>query len=69
MSQTVAPPGYVPRGSDLSELRRAKAATHGLERERRIRRLVTIGGGWVVAVMMTSVAVAFADNGTFAGAV
>ena len=58
MSQTVVPPGYVPRGSDLSELRRASAATHGLERERRIRRLVTIGGGWVVAGMMTTVAVA-----------
>jgi type IV secretory pathway component VirB8 len=58
MSQTVAPPGYVPRGSDLSELRRASAASHGLERERRIRRLVTIGGGWVVAAMMTTVAVA-----------
>ena len=58
MSQTVAPPGYVPRGSDLSELRRANAVTHGLERERRLRRLVTIGGGWVVAGMMTSVTVA-----------
>ena len=23
MSQTVAPPGYVPRGADLTELRRA----------------------------------------------
>jgi len=58
MSQTVVPPGYVPRGSDLRELRRASAVTHGHERERRIRRLVTIGGGWVVAGMMTSVAVA-----------
>ena len=58
MSQTVVPAGYVPRGSDLSELRRASAATHSLERERRIRRLVTIGGGWVVAGMMTTVAVA-----------
>ena len=53
MSQTVAPPGYVPRGADLTELRRASAAAHGLERERRIRRLVTIGGGWAVAGMMT----------------
>jgi type IV secretory pathway component VirB8 len=58
MSQTLAPPGYVPRGSDLSELRRASAATRSLERERRIRRLVTIGGGWAVAGMMTTVAVA-----------
>jgi hypothetical protein len=58
MSQTVVPPGYVPHGSDLGELRRASAATHGLERERRIRRLVTISGGWVVAGMMTTVAVA-----------
>lgn len=58
MSQTVAPPGYVPRGADLTELRRASAAAHGLERERRIRRLVTIGGGWAVAGMMTAVAVA-----------
>ena len=58
MSESVAPSGYVPRGPELAELRRATAASYSLERERRIRRLVTIGGGWVVAGLMTSVAIA-----------
>jgi type IV secretory pathway component VirB8 len=58
MSEPIVPPGFVPRGADLTELRRATAASRGLERERRIRRLVTIGGGWAVAGMMTAVAIA-----------
>jgi type IV secretory pathway component VirB8 len=58
MSDAVVPPGYVVRGMALSEARRAMAASHGFERERRIRRLVAIGGGWAVAVMMTAVAIA-----------
>ena len=42
--------------SDMAEVTRAIAAARGLERERRIRRLVTIGGGWAVAGMMAAVA-------------
>ena len=58
MSDTTVPPGYVPRGEELAEITRAIAAARGLERERRIRRLVTIGGGWAVAAFMTLVAAA-----------
>ena len=58
MSETAVPPGYVPRGEGLAEVTRAIAAARGLERERRIRRLVTIGGGWAVAAFMTLVAAA-----------
>ena len=58
MSTLASPPGYVPRGNEQAELSRAFAAARGLERERRIRRLVTIGGGWAVAAFMTLVAAA-----------
>ena len=58
MNDSFVPPGYVPRGEGLAEVTRAVAAARGLERERRIRRLVTIGGGWAVAVFMTVVAAA-----------
>ncbi len=58
MSTLAVPPGYVPRGEELTEMTRAIAAARGLERERRIRRLVTIGGGWAVAAFMTVVATA-----------
>ena len=58
MNDAFVPPGYVPRGEGLAEVTRAVAAARGLERERRIRRLVTIGGGWAVAVFMTVVAAA-----------
>jgi type IV secretory pathway component VirB8 len=58
MNDAFVPPGYVPRGEGLAEVTRAVAAARGLERERRIRRLVTIGGGWAVAVFMTIVAAA-----------
>ena len=54
MNDAFVPPGYVPRGEGLAEVTRAVAAARGLERERRIRRLVTIGGGWAVAVFMTA---------------
>jgi len=56
MDGSVAPPGFAPRGEGLKEAQRAMAHVDGMERERRIRRLVTIGGGWVVAAMMTAVA-------------
>src|SRR3982074_3118546 len=58
MSEFATPPGYVPRGNERIEVTRAIAAARGLERERRIRRLVTIGGGWAVAGFMTLVAAA-----------
>jgi len=58
MSDVTLQPGYVPRGEKLTEMTRAIAAARGLERERRIRRLVTIGGGWVVAGMMSLIAAA-----------
>lgn len=51
-----APPGYALRGEALAESTRVFKVVDDLERERRIRRLVTIGGGWAVAAMMTGVA-------------
>ena len=56
MTGTTVPPGYVPRGERLAEITRAISSARGLEREQRIRRLVTIGGGWAVAAFMTVVA-------------
>jgi type IV secretory pathway component VirB8 len=58
MNDATVPPGYVPRGEELTEIRGAISSTRGLERERRIRRLVTVGGGWAVAAFMTVVATA-----------
>ena len=58
MSDSPMPPGYLARGDKLVEVTRAIAAARGLERERRLRRLVTIGGGWAVAGMMSLVAAA-----------
>ena len=52
------PPGFAPRGADVKEAARVFKVVDDLERERRIRRLVTIGGGWAVAGLMTGVAVA-----------
>ena len=52
------PPGFALRGADLAESARVFRVVDDLERERRIRRLVTIGGGWIVATLMTGVAVA-----------
>ena len=57
MPDTAAQSGYVPRGEGLAEITRAISSARSLERERRIRRLVTIGGGWAVAAFMTAVAV------------
>jgi type IV secretory pathway component VirB8 len=55
MSDAAAPPGYALRGAELAEVTRAIAAARGLERERRVRRIVTICGGWAVAAMMSIV--------------
>jgi type IV secretory pathway component VirB8 len=56
MNDATAPPGYLPRGEQLTQITRAISSARGLERERRIRRLVTVGGGWAVAMFMTVVA-------------
>jgi len=56
MNDATVPPGYVPRGAQLTEITRAISSARGLERERRLRRLVTVGGGWAVAAFMTVVA-------------
>ena len=56
MDGSVAPAGFAPRGQALHDAQRAMAHVDGMERERRIRRIVTIGGGWAVAGMMTAVA-------------
>jgi type IV secretory pathway component VirB8 len=58
MSESATPSGYVPRSEERTEVTRAVSAARGLERERRIRRLVTIGGGWAVAGMMSLIAAA-----------
>lgn len=41
----------------MAQVVQAVAATRGLERERRIRRLVTVSGGWIAAAVMGAVAV------------
>ena len=56
MNDATVPPGFVPRGEELTKITRAISSARGLERERRIRRLVTVGGGWAVAAFMTVVA-------------
>ena len=58
MSDNVAPPGFALRGEALQEVTRAVAAARGLERERRVRRAISIGGGWAVAGLMSLVAAA-----------
>jgi len=58
VSGAAAPPDFALKGEGLTGTTRAIAAVRGLERERRIRRLVTIGGGWAVAGMMSLTAAA-----------
>ena len=58
MSGVSLPDGYSVKGEALTEVTRAVAAARGLERERRIRRLLTVSGGWVVAGIMGGIAVA-----------
>lgn len=56
MSGAAVRPGFALRGEALHEITHAVAAARGLERERRVRRALSIGGGWAVAGMMTVVA-------------
>lgn len=59
MSDDVAPGvGMALRGEALRDVTRAVAAARDFDRQRRVRRLLTVGGGWAVAGMMTAVAVA-----------
>ena len=58
MNDAAVPPGYVPRGEGRDKFSRALAGVRGLERERRMRRLVTIFMGWGMAAFMTLVALA-----------
>ena len=58
MSNAAVSPGYVPRGEERDEVSRALAGVRGLERERRMRHLVTIFMGWGMAAFMTLVALA-----------
>lgn len=58
MSGVALPPECSLKGEALAEVTRAVAAARGMERERRIRRLLTVSGGWVVAGIMGAVAVA-----------
>lgn len=57
MSDDVLQSGLLLRdGAQGRDAVKAVAATRGLEHERRMRRLITVGGGWVAASMMTLVA-------------
>lgn len=56
MSESTAPAGFVPRGKDLVELKQVAHEVRSLERERRIARLLSVAGGWIVAGFMTTVA-------------
>ena len=58
MSDLTDHSGLVLRGEALQEATRAMNAVASLDRERRIRRLVTVGGGWVMAMLMGGVAAA-----------
>jgi len=58
MSDAAVSPGHVPRGEERDEVSRALAGVRGLERERRMRHLVTIFMGWGMAAFMTLVALA-----------
>lgn len=58
MSDATVPDGFALRGEALAEASRVVALARGMERERRLRRLITIGGGWAVAAMMGGVAAA-----------
>lgn len=58
MSDDIATPGLALRGEALREVTNAVAAARAFERERRLRRMVNVGGGWAVAAMITVVAAA-----------
>ena len=54
---TALPAGFGVKNEALAHVMQAVAATRELERERRIRRLVTVSGGWIAAGIMGAVAV------------
>jgi len=58
MSAAALSPGYVPREAERDEAAQALAGVRALERERRLRRLVTVFMGWGMAAFMTLVALA-----------
>ncbi len=58
MNDGATPAGFALRPDAVREVSRAVAAARGLERERRLRRALSVGGGWAVAAMMTVVAAA-----------
>lgn len=58
MSGIALPADYSLKSDALGEVTRAVAAARGLERERRIRRLLTVGGGWAVAGVFGAIAAA-----------
>jgi len=58
MSEATPPSGFVPRGEERDGITRALAGVRALEREGRMRRLVTIFMGWGMAAFMTLIALA-----------
>ena len=53
---STAPSGFVPRGAAVQQLHADIKATRRIERDRRLRHLVTVGGGWFMAGVMGLVA-------------
>jgi type IV secretory pathway component VirB8 len=51
------PADFGVKNEAMAQMVEAMGAAQGLERERRIRRLVTVSGGWIVAGIMGAVAV------------
>jgi type IV secretory pathway component VirB8 len=58
MRDVAFPPGFAPRGEQRDGVARALAGVRALEREARVRRLVTVFMGWGMAAFMTLVALA-----------
>lgn len=50
------PTGFVPRPHEIAERDEAITGIRKMERERKLRRLVTVGGGWIFGACMTVVA-------------
>lgn len=58
MNDMAGTPGFALRPGDVAEAKRSLAVVDSLVREGRLRRLVTIAGGWVFGSLMTLIAVA-----------
>ena len=58
MSNVALPADYSLKSEALTEVTRAVAEARRWERERRIRRLLTVSGGWAVAGVMGAIATA-----------